>query len=315
MQWVCHDRASFGRTVVASAVRVAPDQPPMTLHARFPHRHRAAAWACALALAPAFHLPAAAADGWVQAANSRVRLTWCGGTVGAPVASGTELAFVEMQLDPGWKTYWRSPGDTGVPPVLEWVASKNLANTTPYFPAPRRLADQGGDSIGYKDRVVFPVWIERTAAASPVTLAANFNYGICKNICVPVEVTVTGGCFDGSQSSDIVAAVEAVPRAPGQRRASDPNLVTVTGSVTGSAPKLTIDVDFGAGATETDLFIEAPDGLYVPLPARATPDAKGRARFTVDLSKTLDPTELVGKSLRLTMVSARGASEALWVAK
>jgi DsbC/DsbD-like thiol-disulfide interchange protein len=287
----------------------------MIFCSRLTLRHVSATFACAFALWPGVSMPAAAADGWVQAANSRVRLNWCGGPAGSTVAGASELAFVEMQLDAGWKTYWRSPGDAGVPPALEWTASKNLANTTPYFPAPRRLPDPGGDSIGYKDRLIVPVRIERTTVQSPVSLTANFSYGICKNICVPVEVTVSSGCFDGGQSQEIAAAVETVPRAPGQRRGSDPNLVAVTGSVAASAPKLTIDVDFGAGATDTDLFIEAPDGLYVPLPARATPDAKGRARFVVDLSKTLDPKELLGKSLRLTMVSARGASEAVWSAK
>jgi DsbC/DsbD-like thiol-disulfide interchange protein len=287
----------------------------MTIRPRYHRRHRKTVVSCALALWPALTSMAMAAEGWVQATNSRVRLNWCGGAVNSNTAGGTELAFLEMQLDSGWKTYWRSPGDAGVPPALEWTGSKNLAQTTLYFPAPRRLPDPGGDSIGYKDRLIIPVRIERTAAKSPVTLAVNFSYGICKNICVPVEVTVTGGCFDGGQSHEIAAAVDSVPRAPGQRRERDPNLVVVDGSVAASAPKLTIDVDFGPGAIDTDLFIEAPDGLYVPLPTRVAPDAKGRARFIVDLSKTLDPKDLLGKPLRLTMVSAAGAAEAIWVAQ
>jgi DsbC/DsbD-like thiol-disulfide interchange protein len=285
----------------------------MPLAASF--RATRAALGCVLALWALPILPSVAADGWVQAANSRVRLTWCGGAEGTASPDAAELAFIELDLDQGWKTYWRSPGDTGVPPVFEWTASQNLAQASPYFPAPRRLPDQGGDSIGYQGRLILPIRIVRTNVNAPVTLAANFSYGICKNVCVPVEVAVTSACHDMSKIRGIAAAVEAVPRAPGQRRDSDPNLVTVSGSVAASAPKLTIDVDFGAGAVDADLFIEAPDGLYVPLPARATPDAKGRARFTVDLSKTLDPKDLLGKSLRLTMVSTRGASEAVWIAK
>jgi DsbC/DsbD-like thiol-disulfide interchange protein len=284
----------------------------------FPRQRRSGLLTCLAALCSGLITPAVAADGWVQAANSRVRLNWCGGAEGLDpkfAKDAVELAFLEMQLEPGWKTYWRSPGDSGVPPLLEWTAAKNLAKTTPYFPAPRRLPDQGGESIGYKERVIFPIGISRTNANAPVALTTNFSFGICKNICVPVEVTLTAGCFGGGMNSDIAAAVEAVPRAPGQRRESDPNLVAIAGSVAATSPKLTIDVDFGAGATDTDLFIEAPDGLYVPLSTRATPDAQGRARFIVDLTKTLDPKDLLGKALLLTMVSARGASEAIWVAK
>ena len=270
-----------------------------------------------LAASAALVAPAQAFDGWTKTPNSRVRLNWCGGAEGVDpkfAKDAVELAFLELQLDPGWKTYWRSPGDSGVPPSATWEKSKNLAGASFYFPAPQRHADQGGESIGYKDHVVLPLRVERTNNNASVTLAMSFSFGVCKNICVPVDVDVTAGCFSDSRN-EIAFNVEAVPRAPGQRRDSDPNLVAVSGSVAALAPKLTIDVDFGAGATGTDLFLEAPEGLYVPLPARSPPDAKGRARFTVDLSKTLDPKDLLGKELRLTMVSSKGASEALWVAK
>jgi DsbC/DsbD-like thiol-disulfide interchange protein len=260
---------------------------------------------------------AQAADGWTNAPYSRVRLNWCGTAEGLEAKfakNAVELAFLELRLDPGWKTYWRSPGDAGVPPNATWEKSQNLARASFYFPAPRRLPDQGGDSIGYKDRVVLPVRVERTNSKAPVALAMSLSFGVCKNICVPVEVELNGACFTDSRN-DIATNVEAVPREPGQRLDSDPNLIAVTGSVTAAVPRLAIDVDFGAGATDTDLFIEAPEGLYVPLPARAAPDAKGRARFTVDLSKVLDAKDLAGKTLRLTMVSSKGASEAEWVAK
>ncbi len=262
-------------------------------------------------------VPAQAADGWTKTPNSRVRLNWCGAAEGLEpkfAKDAVELAFLELQLDPGWKTYWRSPGDSGVAPTATWEKSKNLARASFYFPAPKRVADQGGDIIGYQDRVVLPVRIERANSKAPVSLAMSLSFGVCKNICVPVDVDLTSGCFSDTRD-DIAINVEAVPRVPGQRRDSDPNLVAVTGSVVTPAPKLTIDIDFGAGATATDLFMEATDGSYVPLPARSPPDAKGRARFTVDLSKTLDPKDLLGKELRLTMVSSKGASEALWVAK
>ena len=256
------------------------------------------------------------ASGWVTAANSEVRLNWCGEAfTGAVDPKAALLAFLEIEMDPGWKTYWRMPGDAGVAPSFDWTAATNVAQALPYFPAPHRLPDQGGEVIGYKGSVIFPVKIDRRNADAPTPLAATISYGICKNICIPVEVTVKGGCFDGGISAAIARSVEAVPRAPGERRDSDPALAGVSGSVVANPARLTVDVDFGAGASDTDLFIEAPDGLYVPLPQKAKPDAKGRASFTVDLSKVADAKDLLGKELRLTMVSSKGASEALWVAK
>ena len=255
-------------------------------------------------------------DGWVPAANSRARLIWCGEGARGPVdPRSQELGFIELQLEDGWKTYWRTPGDSGVAPSFDWADATNIAMTKVYYPAPHRIADQGGESIGYQSSVIFPVHILRHDPGVATHTVVTVTFGICKNICIPVDVKLDGACFDQGMSPAIAAAVEAVPRAPGQARDSDPKIVHVSGSVAGSSPSLTIDADFGATATATDLFIEAPEGLYVTLPARATPDASGRARFTVDLSKAIEAKDLLGKELRITMVSSKGASEALWIAK
>ena len=274
----------------------------------------AAAAAILWALTPA--AAGSTADGWVTAQNSRARLIWCGEGMRGPVDTRSqELGFIELQLEPGWKTYWRTPGDSGVAPAFDWADASNIAKTTAYYPAPHRIADQGGEAIGYHTSVIFPVHILRRDPNSATHAAVTASFGICKNICIPVEVKLDGACYDQGMSPAIAMAVEVVPRAPGQARDSDPKLMAVGGSVAGTSPRLTVDVDFGTKATDTDLFIEAPEGLYVPLPRRAVPDAKGRARFTVDLSNAIDAKDLIGKELRLTMVSSKGASEALWVAK
>ncbi len=261
-------------------------------------------------------VPAGAGDGWTALPNGRARLVWCGADTLQPAsANGRELAFFELLLDPGWKTYWRNPGEAGVAPSFDWAEAGNLASAQIHFPAPLRLPDKGGDQIGYKDRVILPIAVERREPDKPMTLKASISFGVCKNICVPVDLTVSSACHEYQQIDGLAGFVDAVPRLPGQRRATDPDLIAIDGSVTGANPRLTIDVAFGAGATMTDLFIEAPEGLYVPLPGTATPDANGRARFVVDLTKTLDPKDLLGKPLRLTMTSSKGASEAIWTAK
>ena len=251
--------------------------------------------------------------GWVSGGNTRARLNWCPSGAAVPNASAPTVAFVEVTLDPGWKTYWRMPGDAGVAPTFDWSASPDVSSATVAFPAPHRMADQGGEAIGYKSAVVFPVTLNlrNASATAPPTVA--FAYGICKNICIPVELNLKAACH--GQSAADVAALDAVPRLVGAGRPTDPKLVAVTGSVLATKPQLTIDIDFGRDAAEVDLFIEAPEGLYVPLPAATKVDSAGRARFVVDLSKTIDAKDLLGKQLRLTMVGSKGSSEAVWVAK
>ena len=266
-----------------------------------------------LLLLGGLNTPALSADGWIAAANSRVRLNWCPPVNGTADPKGTQHAFVEMQLEPGWKTYWRMPGDAGVAPTFDWADAVNIAKTTVLFPAPHRMPDQGGEAIGYKSSMVLPVRLEPADPKAAIVPVTAISYGICKNICVPVEIKLTGACYGASPAD--AAALAAVPRLPGRALPADPKLAVITGSVAAKPARLTIDVDFGVGAEDTDLFIEAPEGLYVPLPTKAVPDANGRARFVVDLAKTIDAKDLLGKELRLTMVGSKGAAEALWVAK
>lgn len=261
-----------------------------------------------VAVAPAF-----GADGWAQSGNSRARLNLCEGPRQTDATDHSVLAFLEVQFAPGWKTYWRFPGDSGVPPTFDLNSSSNAASIAVNYPAPHRLSDQGGESIGYKDAVAFPVRLVPKDAKSPVSATLTFSYGICKDICVPAEVQLTAACY--GVSPEVAASVDAVPRTAKLRRPHDPKLVSVSGSVVGTPPRLVIDADFGVGAHDVDVFVEAPAGLYVPLPTRATPDASGRARFTLDLAKTVDAKDLLGGNLTITMVSDKGASEATWVAK
>ncbi len=257
--------------------------------------------------------PALAADGWVRSGNSSARLNLCDSQPRVAGVKQEVLAFLELQLDPGWKTYWRFPGDSGVSPSFELAPSSNVTSLKVEYPAPHRLSDQGGEAIGYNDAVTFPIRLVPKDPNAPIAPTLTFSYGICKNICVPAEVQLTAACHGVSPA--VAASVDAVPRSPMLRRPSDPKLIGVSGSVVGTPPRLIIDVDFGVAAQGTDLFVEAPAGLYVPLPARATPDATGRARFTLDLSKVVDAKDLIGQQLKLTMVSDHGASETVWLSK
>ena len=82
-------------------------------------------------------------------------------------------AGVEIRLKEGWKTYWRYPGDSGVPPVLDFSKSQNVKAVTVLYPAPMRFSDgAGGNSIGYKGVVVLPLRIVPEDAGKPMTPVA-----------------------------------------------------------------------------------------------------------------------------------------------
>ncbi len=92
----------------------------------------------------------------------------------------------------GWKTYWRNPGDAGgVPPYFDWAGSENLAGAKVLFPAPSRLKDASGDSVGYKKVVVLPVEVTAKDPAKPVTFKLAMEFGVCREICVPAEAKLS----------------------------------------------------------------------------------------------------------------------------
>ena len=96
-------------------------------------------------------------------------------------------AGVELRLAPGWKTYWRYPGDSGVPPRFEFDQSENVKSVAVLWPAPLRFSDGDGTTIGYKNNVVFPLRIEAKDRGKPVTLRLKLEYAVCEKICIPVD--------------------------------------------------------------------------------------------------------------------------------
>jgi DsbC/DsbD-like thiol-disulfide interchange protein len=258
---------------------------------------------------------AGAASPWVELHSARVRLIG-----GAPAVKPAKayLAGVEVTLQDGWKTYWRMPGDAGVPPAFDWTGSGNVAAVSVRYPAPSRHLEASAVTIGYHDAVLFPVEVVPRDPARPVDLALMLNIGICREICIPAEakltITLRPAQLEGDAPSALLAAVQRVPRPQGSGLAGDPKLERVSARLDGERPHLAIEARFPQGSgSAADVFVEAPDGLYVPQPKRLADTAGGTLRFEVDLSRAGDARELAGKTLTLTLVGETGATEATWM--
>src|SRR5258705_287892 len=138
---------------------------------------RAALGFAATLLASSLALGARAQDAspWQRDGHSAVRLL-AGSRSGAVLMGG--IAF---QLQPGWKTYWRTPGDSGVPPRFDFSKSENIEAVTILWPAPTKFDDgAGGHSLGYKNQIVLPLRIVAKNAHNPVTLPPDINYAVCR---------------------------------------------------------------------------------------------------------------------------------------
>lgn len=101
---------------------------------------------------------------------------------------GTRVAALEITLDDGWKTYWRAPGDAGVPLQVNWAGSRNLGGAELRWPRPHIYDQDGFRTIGYKKRLVLPIVVTPKHAGKPVKLKGAFDLGVCSDICIPVHV-------------------------------------------------------------------------------------------------------------------------------
>ena len=232
----------------------------------------------------------------------------------AGVVAGTPLAAVEITLAEGWKTYWRFPGDAGgVPPGFDWAKSENVVSVKVLYPAPKRMTDESGITLGYKGGVVFPVEVVAKDAAKPVNLKLSLDYGICKEICIPVQaelaLEVPAG-LTGAAPASVVAALDHVPRAEAARRDGDPKLIKTEVMLDVARPSIAVEAEFPGGADKAEAYVFSPSGVYIPMPKAATDLGGNRKRFEIDLTAAADPADLKGKTAVVTLVSEHGLSEA-----
>jgi DsbC/DsbD-like thiol-disulfide interchange protein len=252
------------------------------------------------------------ASPWMASTNSKVRLVT--GTADDGGAHAL-LAGVQLRIDPGWKTYWRNPGDSGVPPSFDWTGSKNLKGAEVLYPAPHRFADAGGTAIGYGEDVLFPVKLTPERDGEPVEVKLAFSYGLCKDLCIPNEVSLSLALpADAGKGEALIldAALAQVPKPA--RSGLLPEVNGVEAKLDGDAPGLVVDAVFPPGATGTDLFIDGGD-VFVPVPAPLGALVDGKQRFAVTFASPSEAAAIKGKTLRLTLVSDQGSTETMWKAE
>lgn len=131
--------------------------------------------------------------------------------------SGSHMAAIRLNLSQGWKTYWRSPGEAGIPPEFNWQGSENIQSVQIHWPTPEVFNFNGMQSIGYARELVLPVEIWPTQKGQPVKLATEMTLGVCRDVCVQAQVGLNGLLpAGGSTDPAIRAAIRAQPMAARQ---------------------------------------------------------------------------------------------------
>ena len=247
--------------------------------------------------------PALAADAfssdWADGLKSSARLI-----AGGP-ADGVLLAGVEIKLAAGAVTYWRNPGDAGLPPVLSFEGSSNLAQARTSFPAPQRLAEAGGgEAFGYDHTLILPIDVEPIEPGKPVTIALKLNYAVCEKICVPAEAKLrlllpADATASSPFAEAIVKAKELTPR-----RVEWASLAADLVATSDAAWRLCLPRQAGS---KRDLFIEPPDAWWFDIKPEGGA-AMDKDCFRVNLMQK-PPDSTLPVAARLTITGGEGPIE------
>jgi DsbC/DsbD-like thiol-disulfide interchange protein len=212
---------------------------------------------------------------------------------------------VEMLIEPGWHTYWRNPGETGITPEFDFSDSSNVASVEVLYPAPERYNDGGSVSLIYRDQVVFPLIVTPVRADEPVVLRVSAEFGVCSEICVPTransELTAPVGAErDPLAEARVSEFIARVPRQPEPGRL-DIEAVTVVGKA------LLVDVRM-PDSSYRDLFADPPAGWYIGQPELVA-RAAGVSRYRLSLADAPHGDTLERQTFRFVAVAGGDAIE------
>ncbi len=217
-------------------------------------------------------------------------------------ADGEHIAGLRITLEPGWKTYWRAPGDAGIPPQFSFAGSDNITAVAPHFPVPDIFNQNGLRSLGYENSIVFPLTIFSNDPDAPIQISGQIDIGVCEDVCIPITLD-----FDallpiiGARDTSITAAL--IDRPLSQEEANvDTVICTIDPISDGLRVTAAIDVPT-TGANEIVVMEAADPNIWV---SEADVIREGNnLRATVDMVHTSGTAFALDRSsVRITVLGA-----------
>lgn len=247
-------------------------------------------------LAAALTLAApATANPYAAKAEARVLHGWT-------QADGTHIAAVEITLADGWKTYWRAPGDAGIPPLFKWTGSRNLSDVSVRWPRPIVFDQNGMRSIGYTERLVLPVILTPKRTGKDIRLKGRLSIGVCQDICVPLELNIEANLQAGAvaDKAHIDTALANVP-------ASKKHAAHCSISQGERGLLVTVETQAPPLGGREAAAVETGDPLIWASEPRLTREG-GTVRLTTELIHALGKAFALDRSaLRITLLGSKDA--------
>lgn len=257
----------------------------------------------------------AAAGPWAENEQAAVRLLATGDTTGGKDEIQLGLHF---KLQPGWKIYWRSPGDAGFPPTTDWAASENLAGTTKSWPVPHRFSLFGLETFGYGEEVVFPIAAKLERAGEALKLRGQVNYLVCDEICIPhnqeVSLDLAAGPDSRSPEGFLIDSFSALVPDDGSRAGWSLTSAALVGDM--EAPSVEVVARSSSPFEAPDLLLEGPPGFTYGKPTVELSDGGKTVLLRAAVGQTpLAEGVIEGKRLTVTVTDGNQGMEQAMIAR
>jgi DsbC/DsbD-like thiol-disulfide interchange protein len=246
----------------------------------------------------------AATSQWARGSEAMVRL------IAAGVGDDGRLeAGIEIALPPGWRTYWRSPGEAGIAPTIDLAGSGNIGPAEVLFPPPRRVDDGLTVTNEYEGRLILPLSAAVLDRSAAIDLSVSLDLGVCQEICIPDHVEarleIPSGDSDSAAAKILGAARAALPGPPEEGVLFVDGISRDGGTDKRPVYRFTLTA---AGASHADVFVEGPSDWYAGAP-RLLADNGGSATYTVKFDRLVAKTPIAGARVRFTVVAGGRAIE------
>ncbi len=237
----------------------------------------------------------AAQSDWRDLGGGKVRLL---ATVDP--ASNKLSGGIEVRLKPGWKTYWRYPGSSGIPPKFDFSSSNGIAVSQVSFPAPSRLGENDAAYAGYENSVTFP-FSGQINNAKGSRLELSLVIGLCEEICIPARAQLAIETNQLMQSDRLTAGLIDLAWLSVPKTVPAEMLVSKIRDTGNGKLEITISKEYESDSG--NLFVEGPENWYLT-PATKGGNINGQSVFYLDISRAPSNTDIVNADLKYTLVSS-----------
>lgn len=222
---------------------------------------------------------------------------------------GTHMAALRVRLAPGWKTYWRAPGEAGIPPRFDWNGSQNIKSVAFHWPTPQVFHQNGMATIGYKDELVLPIELTPDTSGAPIALRAEVEIGVCQDVCLPVSIRVSADLGTAARPDARINA--AIADAPANGRSAGLRKVTCGVEPIADGLRLTADIEMPQLGRDEIAVFELSDQMIWISEAHSRRTGQTLSATTELVPPSNRPFVLDRSDVRITVLAA-GRAVDIW---